>query len=154
MDTLVRTGLGDAVRTAYRRGTPILGICVGAQLVLDSSEEGQTPGFGFIPGQTKLFQLADRSLKIPHMGWNAITIEQPHPLLQSLQSGDELYFVHSYYLAPASAEHVYATTEHGFRFCVALGKNNLFATQFHPEKSGRLGLTLLSHFARWDGTPC
>lgn len=154
MDTLVRTGLGDAVRQAYARGTPILGICVGAQLVLDSSEEGETSGFGFIPGHTKLFRIDDPTLKIPHMGWNEVRVEQPHPLLQSLQQGDELYFVHSYYLEPAKREHVYATTEHGARFCVALGTGNLFATQFHPEKSGRIGLSLLSHFARWDGSPC
>jgi imidazole glycerol-phosphate synthase subunit HisH len=154
MDTLVQTGLGDAVRHAFQRGTPVLGICVGAQLVLDSSEEGETPGFGFIPGRTKLFRVSDPRLKVPHMGWNEVRVEQPHPLLQSLQPKDELYFVHSYYLEPARQEHVFATTEHGSRFCVALGRDNLFATQFHPEKSGRVGLTVLSHFARWEGTPC
>ncbi len=154
MATLVRTGLGDAVRHAFQRGTPILGICVGAQLLLDSSEEGETPGFGFIPGRTRLFRLEDHSLKIPHMGWNNVVVEQAHPLLSTLQTGDELYFVHSYYLDPAEPRHVYATTDHGFRFCVALGRDNLFATQFHPEKSGRVGLGLLARFASWDGTPC
>jgi imidazole glycerol-phosphate synthase subunit HisH len=154
METLVRTGLADAMRHAWKRGTPILGICVGAQLLLDSSEEGETPGFGFIPGRTRLFRLEDRSLKIPHMGWNNVTIEQPHPLLSSLRSGDELYFVHSYYLEPSDPRHVYATTDHGIRFCVALGRDNLFATQFHPEKSGRVGLGLLARFASWDGGPC
>ncbi|HEX7480541.1 MAG TPA: imidazole glycerol phosphate synthase subunit HisH [Polyangiales bacterium] len=154
MDTLQRTGLADAVRHAYQRGTPILGICLGAQLLLDSSEEGATQGFGFIPGRTRLFRVEDRSLKIPHMGWNTVVVEQAHPLLSTLRPGDELYFVHSYYLDPSDAHHVYATTEHGLRFCVALGKDNLFATQFHPEKSGPVGLGLLARFASWDGSPC
>ncbi|HEX2677156.1 MAG TPA: imidazole glycerol phosphate synthase subunit HisH [Polyangiales bacterium] len=154
MDTLLRTGLADALRTAHARGVPILGICVGAQLVLDSSEEGETPGFGFLPGRTRLFRLEDPALKIPHIGWNTVQIEQPHPLLETMKTGDELYFVHSYYLDPAKPEHVFATSDHGPRFCVALGKDNLFATQFHPEKSGRLGLGLLARFARWNGTPC
>jgi glutamine amidotransferase len=153
MDTLVRTGLADAVRHAHARGVPILGICVGAQLVLDSSEEGETPGFGFLPGRTRLFRLDDPALKVPHIGWNAVQIEQRHPLLEGLQSGDELYFVHSYYLDPSAREHVFATTEHGLRFCVALGKDNLFATQFHPEKSGKLGLGVLARFAGWNGDP-
>lgn len=154
METLERTGLGDAVRHAHARGVPILGICVGAQLALEHSEEGETRGFGLLPGHTRLFQLDDPALKVPHIGWNAIRIERPHPLLASMRSGDELYFVHSYYLDPSEPEHVYATTEHGIRFCVALGKDNLFATQFHPEKSGRIGLGLLSRFASWDGTAC
>jgi glutamine amidotransferase len=154
METLVRTGLADAVRAAHARGTPILGICVGAQLVLDSSEEGETPGFGFLPGRTRLFRLNDPTLKIPHIGWNSVRVERPHPLLETMKPNDELYFVHSYYLDPTSSEHVFATTEHGIRFCVALGKDNLFATQFHPEKSGPLGLGLLARFAKWDGTPC
>jgi glutamine amidotransferase len=154
MDTLVRTGIGDAVRHAFQRGTPILGICVGAQLVLDSSEEGETPGFGFIPGRTRLLRIEDPRLKIPHIGWNALQVERPHPLLSDIKTGDELYFVHSYYLDPVSNEHVYATVQHGARFCVALGRDNLFATQFHPEKSGRLGLSILSRFAGWDGKPC
>jgi len=83
-----------------------------------------------------------------------VQVERRHPLLEGLRENDELYFVHSYYLAPTTDEHVYATTEHGIRFCVAVGKNNLFATQFHPEKSGHIGLSLLSRFATWDGSPC
>ena len=154
MATLLRTGLGDAVRHAYERGVPTLGICVGAQLLLDSSEEGETQGFGLLPGRTRLFRLEDPALKIPHIGWNELRIERPHPLLDTMKNGDEVYFVHSYYLDPTDASHVYATSDHGIRFCVALGKDNLFATQFHPEKSGRLGLGLLSRFASWDGTPC
>lgn len=156
MDTLVHTGLADAVRQVVNSGKPVLGICVGAQLVLESSEEGPTPGLGFLPGHTRLLHVDDPRLKIPHMGWNAVQVERPHPLLAHLKANDELYFVHSYFLDPANPEHVYATTEHGARFCCALGKDNLFATQFHPEKSGKAGLALLDRFARWNGDskPC
>jgi imidazole glycerol-phosphate synthase subunit HisH len=151
METLERTGLAAAVRHVVDRGVPVLGICVGAQLLLDGSEEGPTKGFGLVPGQTRLLQVDDRRLKIPHMGWNQVRVEQFHPLLAHLRPQDELYFVHSYYLAPTDVGHVYATTEHGSRFCCAFGRDNLFATQFHPEKSGRLGLALLAQFARWNG---
>lgn len=154
METLVRSGLRDALLEAHGRGVPILGICVGAQLVLESSEEGPTPGLGFLPGHTRLLRVADPLLKIPHMGWNNVRVERPHPLLAHLQPHDELYFVHSYFLDPANATDVFATTEHGARFCCALGRDNLFATQFHPEKSGKVGLAILDRFARWDGKPC
>jgi imidazole glycerol-phosphate synthase subunit HisH len=154
METLDRTGLSDALREVRKRGTPLLGICVGAQLVLDGSDEGPTAALGFIPGQTRRLRTNEASLKVPHIGWNSVRIEQRHPLLAGLSDDDELYFVHSYFLDPARAEDVFVTTDHGPRFCAALGRDNLFATQFHPEKSGRLGLDLLSRFARWDGNPC
>jgi imidazole glycerol-phosphate synthase subunit HisH len=154
MDTLVRTGLADAVKHVVARGVPVLGICVGAQLALEASEEGPTPALGFFPGVTRLLKPGDPRLKVPHMGWNAVRVEQPHPLLRHLGSADELYFVHSYFLDPTDSKHVYATTEHGQRFCCALGRDNLFATQFHPEKSGKIGLQVLTNFATWAGTPC
>lgn len=154
METLEKTGLRDAVVAAFERGTPVLGICVGAQLLLDGSEEGPTQGLGLIPGMTRLFRLDDPGLKIPHMGWNAVRATRPHPLLAGLQQGDELYFVHSYYLAPSNPEHVFAVSDYGGEFACAIGRDNLFATQFHPEKSGRLGLDVLSRFATWEGTPC
>jgi len=152
MDTLVRTGLREAVLAAFARGAPILGICVGAQLVLDGSDEGPTPGLGLVRGRTRRFQLSDAALKVPHMGWNQVTPLRSHPLLAGVAPGDEFYFVHSYYPAPDDTACVYATSEHGTNFCCALGRDNLFATQFHPEKSGRLGLALIERFARWDGT--
>lgn len=154
METLVQTGLRDAVIEVARRGTPLLGICVGAQLMLDGSEEGPTDGLSLLPGMTRRFRLPDPALKIPHIGWNAVTVERPHPLLAGLSPGDELYFVHAYYLEPGNPAHVHASTDYGGRFCCAMGRDNLFATQFHPEKSGRLGLDLLRRFAAWDGTPC
>ena len=152
MDTLLRTGLRDALVDAFERGTPILGICVGAQLVLEGSDEGPTPGLGFIAGRTRRFDLGDPSLKVPHMGWNAVRATQPHPLLEGLSPEDECYFVHSYYPDPADVKSVFATSDHGGPFCCALGRDNLFATQFHPEKSGRVGLALLERFSRWEGS--
>jgi glutamine amidotransferase len=154
MQTLQRTGLGEALLQAAARGTPVLGICVGAQLMLDRSEEGPVDALGLIAGVTRRFVLDDPTLKIPHMGWNRVQPRRPHPLLEGLGSDDELYFVHSYYLDPTHEENAYAVTDHGGDFCCAIGRDNLFATQFHPEKSGRFGLALLERFARWDGTPC
>jgi glutamine amidotransferase len=153
METLERSGLRDALLEAHGRGVPILGICVGAQLVLDGSEEGPTLGLSLVPGMTKRFDLHDRALKVPHIGWNEVTVAREHPLLAGITPGDAMYFVHSYYFAPSDPAHVLAQTDYGGPFCCALGKGNLFATQFHPEKSGRLGLDLLARFARWDGNP-
>jgi len=154
MQTLCEKGLDQALREAVTRGTPVLGICVGAQLLLDGSEEGPTEGLGLLPGMTRRFALEDPALKVPHIGWNAVLCRRPHPLLAGLGEADELYFVHSYYLDPADPEHVFSVTDYGGEFCSALGRDNLFATQFHPEKSGRLGLDLLQRFARWDGGSC
>lgn len=154
MDTITARGLDQALQSAFARGAPILGICVGAQLMLDGSDEGDTRAIGFIPGQTRRFKLDDPSLKVPHMGWNIVRVERPHPLLAGIEVGDAFYFVHSYYLDPSAPEAVFASADYGQPFCCALGRDNLFATQFHPEKSGRLGLALLERFARWEGTAC
>src|SRR5262249_39003149 len=147
METLTRTGLGEALREAFTRGTPILGICVGAQLLLDGSEEGETQGLGLIPGMTRRFKLADPSLKVPHIGWKEGRPARPHFLLEGVEPGDEFYFVHSYYLQAQQPQAVFALSDYGGDFCCAIGRDNLFATQFHPEKSGRLGLRLLQRFA-------
>ena len=151
MEYLEKTGLDTAIKRAFRAGVPILGICIGAQIALDSSEEGPQKCLGLLPGQTVRFRLQDKRLKIPHMGWNEVTVKRPHPLLEGIKKGDEFYFVHSFYPQPADEKNVYATSGHGIDFCCALGSGNLFATQFHPEKSGRLGLELLARFARWEG---
>jgi len=152
MDHLRNLGLDRALHTAHEKGTPILGICLGTQIVLSHSEEGDVQCLGLEPGQVKRFVPRDPSMKIPHMGWNAVKVVRPHPLLRSVRDGDEFYFVHSYYPAEVSEDHVLAVTEYGITFCSVFGSGNLFATQFHPEKSGRFGLAMLERFARWDGT--
>jgi len=152
MESMKITGLDIALKQAFNSEIPILGICLGAQIILDSSEEGNQECLGLIPGVTVRFNLRDKLLKIPHMGWNEVRVVQSHPLLDGIKEGDEFYFVHSYYPQPTDKNHIYAVSNHGNDFCSALGYRNLFATQFHPEKSGRLGLQLLEHFAGWDGT--
>lgn len=149
MRTLIDTGVGDALREAHRQGIPILGICVGAQLILERSEESSIPCLGLIEGATVRFQPKGQPLKVPHIGWNEVRACQAHFLFEELEPGDEFYFVHSFYPSPADASNVYGTTEYGGTFCCALGRDNLFATQFHPEKSGRLGLRLLTRFCSW-----
>lgn len=135
----------------FAGGIPILGICLGAQIVLSHSEEGDTPCLDLIPGNCRRFQLTDRSLKIPHMGWNELLMTQSHDILKDVKRDDELYFVHSFYPQPDDTSHIFATCEYGVTFPAAIGHKNLFATQFHPEKSGRIGLTLLRNFSQWDG---
>ena len=152
MDYMTKTGLDTALKKAFEDGIPILGICLGAQIILDMSEEGNQKCLGLVPGTTVHFEINDRLLKIPHMGWNEVTAVQPHPLLDGIKAGDEFYFIHSFYPQPAGEKDVYAVSNHGRDFCSALGRRNLFATQFHPEKSGRLGLQLLERFAGWDGS--
>jgi imidazole glycerol-phosphate synthase subunit HisH len=151
MAFLQELGLHTAILAAFKAGVPILGICLGAQIGLESSEEGPTKCLGLIPGKTVRFQLNDKSLKIPHIGWNEVKAVKAHPLLAGIKGGDEFYFVHSYYPQPAAKENVYAVADYGGDFCCAIGHKNYFATQFHPEKSGRLGLELLERFTRWDG---
>ena len=151
MENLTRTGLGLAIKQAFLSGTPILGICLGAQVVLDRSEEGDTPCLGIITGTTVRFKLQDKSLKIPHIGWNSVKVTQPHPLLEGVDKEDEFYFVHAYYPQAVHPENVYAVSNYGGEFCCAVGSKNLFAVQFHPEKSGRFGLQMLQRFAKWDG---
>jgi imidazole glycerol-phosphate synthase subunit HisH len=151
MKYLQKTGLDTALKNAFKSGVPILGICLGAQIVLDSSEEGPQKCLGLVPGKTVRFKLKDKSLKIPHMGWNEVKVVKTHPLLDGIKKGDEFYFVHSCYPNPSLKENIYAVADYGGDFCCALAYKNLFATQFHPEKSGRLGLELLERFTRWEG---
>lgn len=152
MDTLRASGLDEAIVAAVKKGTPTLGICIGAQIVLDRSEEGDVQTLGLIEGTTVRFRPTDPRLKVPHIGWNEVRVAKEHPLLQGIESGDEFYFVHSYYPSPKDPARVHATAEYGGEFCCALGRDNLFATQFHPEKSGPLGLALLERFSKWEGT--
>ena len=149
MNVLKARGLDSALKEAFRRGSPILGICIGCQIILTHSEEGDTPGLDLIPGECVRFRIQDPSLKIPHMGWNAVTVTQPHPVIAHLRPGDEFYFVHSYYPRPADSGCVYAICDYGLPFPAAIGTGNLFAVQFHAEKSGPVGLQLLENFAHW-----
>jgi len=152
-------GLVDVVRQAAAE-RPFLGICMGMQVLLDHSEEnGGTACLGVLPGTVRFFgeRLSDpesgERLKIPHMGWNQVKQSGPHPLWEGIEQDTRFYFVHSYYVAPAEAALTAATTDYGLRFCAAVARNNLFAVQFHPEKSQHAGLTLLQNFLRWDGRP-
>jgi len=154
MSVLRERGFDVALREAFERGIPIMGICVGAQVSLSHSDEGDTPCLDLIKGNCPRFELMDKSLKVPHMGWNAVTVTQPHPILKGLKPGDEFYFVHSYYPQPRDESNVYATCEYKITFPAAIGRKNLFATQFHPEKSGRIGLNMLKNFSQWEGVIC
>ena len=151
MATLKELGLDRALQESFRKGTPILGICLGAQIILEYSEENDnTPCLGLLPGRTRSLP-RQAGLKIPHMGWNRVRFLQPHPVFQDLPEEAEYYFVHSYYPDPAEKSMVLGVTEHGVEFPSALGWRNLVATQFHPEKSGRYGLKILENFLAWDG---
>ncbi|MFO7534365.1 MAG: imidazole glycerol phosphate synthase subunit HisH [Kiritimatiellia bacterium] len=153
MDTLRRAGLVEALREAAGRGAPFLGICLGTQIILERSEEdGGVPCIGLIKGGCRGFQFANPRIKIPQMGWNAVKRLRPHPVFEGIPDESEFYFVHSYYPDPADPAERLAETEYGgFSFASVLSRKNVVATQFHPEKSGRIGLQLLTNFARWNG---
>lgn len=151
MATLRKLGLDQALSQSFRRGTPILGICLGAQIILEHSEENDATCLGLLPGRTRALPLQP-NLKIPHMGWNRVRFLKSHQVFKDLPETAEYYFVHSYYPAPSRAEMVLAVTEHGMEFPSAIGWRNLVATQFHPEKSGRFGLKILENFLAWDGS--
>jgi glutamine amidotransferase len=155
MDELARTGLGD-VACAVAGSRPMLCICVGMQALFERSEEnGGTPCLGLVKGEVKRF--ADNmpgpdghKLKVPHMGWNQVH-QASHPLWDGIAQDSRFYFVHSYYTAPVDSALVAGSSDYGGAFCCALAGENLFAVQFHPEKSQRAGLALLGNFSRWDG---
>ena len=151
MATLRELGLDQALQKSWQRGVPILGICLGAQIILEHSEENDTPCLGLLPGRTRALPRQPH-LKIPHMGWNSVRFLRPHPVFTGLPPAAEYYFVHSYYPDPAEKTMVLGVTEHGVEFPSALGWRNLVATQFHPEKSGRFGLQILENFLAWDGS--
>jgi glutamine amidotransferase len=151
MEVLRARGLDAALREAYAQGTPILGICLGSQIVLDRSEEGDTACLGLLPGISKRFVFSDPSLKIPHMGWNRLRKKREHPVLRGSSTDEEFYFVHSYYPQPADPESVIAECEYGSPFPAVIGRANLIAAQFHPEKSGPAGLRILRNFVEWNG---
>ncbi len=151
---LKKNGLDTALKNAFASGTPIMGICLGTQIILSHSDEEDTECLGLIQGNCPKFNLKDKTLKIPHMGWNEVSVTRSHFILKDVKQGDEFYFVHSYYPQPFDQNLVFGTCEYEITFAAAIGYKNLFATQFHPEKSGRLGLNLLKNFSCWDGKTC
>jgi len=151
MASLVRLGLADAVRDVVGAGIPFFGICLGAQILLSRSEEDRgVDTLGLIPGEVKRFQPADRYDKVPHMGWNSVGPSRPHPLFDGIDDDSEFYFVHSYYPDPEPSAVLGTTGYAGIRFASVVGRANLVATQFHPEKSGPVGLRMLDNFVRWN----
>jgi glutamine amidotransferase len=158
MRELARSGLMASVLQAAAH-KPLFGVCVGMQMLLDHSAEGGeagTPSLGLIPGEVVKFDLAgqhqpDGSLyKVPQMGWNQVFQTQPHPLWAGVPEGSHFYFVHSFYAQPSDARHSAGETDYGQRFTSALARDNIFATQFHPEKSAAQGLTLYRNFLHWN----
>jgi len=142
--------LEESVR---RRGKPFLGICVGLQLMAERGlEHGLTPGLDWIEGEVRVIEPSDQSLKIPHMGWNTLRLAREHALFEGIPTGDRglnAYFVHSYHLVPAREDALVATTDYAGPITAFVAKNNVAGSQFHPEKSQKLGLALIANFLKW-----
>lgn len=157
MESIKRLSLDAAIKDALLSGRPILGICLGTQIIMDYSEENNTECIGIVGGKVLAFRF-DKNiknkfyLKIPHMGWNSVTLQKTHFILSDIKENDEFYFVHGYYPAPKDNSHLIATTTYGISFASIIGYKNIIATQFHPEKSGRPGLSILKNFCVWE--PC
>jgi glutamine amidotransferase len=154
MRELADSGLRESVLEAAA-AKPLMGVCVGMQMLLDHSEEQDTPGLGLIPGQVHRFRLEGQlqpdgsRYKVPQIGWNQVWQRQPHPVWGEVPDGAWFYFVHSFYARPSEARHSAGETEYGERFTSAVGRDNIFATQFHPEKSAAHGLALYRNFLHW-----
>lgn len=155
MQEINRLDIGKVVKQAIKE-KPVLAICVGMQALMQSSEEnGGIDCLDILPGQVKYFgdthkDAQGKKLKVPHMGWNNVTQQQDHPLWQSIQQGSRFYFVHSYYVESVNNPNVFATCDYGLEFAASLQQGNLFAVQFHPEKSAEAGLQLLKNFCHWQ----
>ena len=161
MAELRGSGLLESVLEAAA-SKPLFGVCVGMQMLLELSEEGDTPGLGLFPGRVRKFDLAGRvqpdgsRFKVPQMGWNQVDPQRHgprqelHPLWQGIAQGAYFYFVHSFYAQPSNAAHCAAEADYGGRFAAAIARDNLFATQFHPEKSAAHGLALFRNFLHWN----
>jgi glutamine amidotransferase len=156
MDDLKRNKLDKALIESFKKKIPILGICLGSQVIMDMSYENDTPCLGLVEGEVVRFpdNLKDpkgRRLKVPHMGWNSVKLKMSHPLFEGIDPKSEFYFVHAYYPAPEVPDRILGETFYGIDFTSVIMSHNLVATQFHPEKSGRPGLKILANFCEWDG---
>jgi len=156
MSDLKKRKLDMALKEAFKNKKPILGICLGTQIIMETSEENDTQCLGIISGRVARFvydqaKPEDAKLKVPHMGWNSVNFKRPHPLFEGLDKDSEFYFVHSYYPVPDNPSNILGETDYITRFASVLAAGNLAAMQFHPEKSGTPGLTILENFSRWDG---
>jgi len=148
MKELTQRGFVDPLREWLEQDRPFLGICLGLQLLFDRSfEGGEHRGLGVLAGEVLRFDVP-APLKVPHMGWNELQLQKPAPILEGINSGDHLYFVHSYYVAPEDPEVVAVEADYGGPFCAMVWRGQLFATQFHPEKSQQVGLQILENFSR------
>jgi glutamine amidotransferase len=148
MQSLDTLGLTEAIRDYSASGRPMLGICLGAQIILGHSEEGDVDCLGLIEGDVVQLEVP-ATAKVPHMGWNAVRPARSHALWDGITEGSQFYFVHSYAPAPASDEVALGTTDYYGDFVSAVGRANIVATQFHPERSGRVGLKLMENFLTW-----
>jgi len=171
-DRIVFPGQGampDCMREVDRRGLreplldaaqckPFLGLCIGLQMLFEHSEEGDIKGLGILPGRVvrfpaeRMHDASGNKLKVPHMGWNKVLQKQPHPMWAGIEEGSRFYFVHSFYVEAADPEMIAGETHYPFAFTCAVARNNIFAVQFHPEKSQSVGLRLLSNFVHWSGS--
>ena len=149
MSHLRARGLVEPIKKFVSAGKPFMGVCLGLQLLLDGSDEGNEPGLGVMPGWVRRLPAG---LKTPHMGWNQVEFSARHPVLDGVPSNSYFYFVHSYYADPKERSLVAGTTDYGVRFCSAVARGNLVAVQFHPEKSGSQGLKLYQNFVRLADT--
>ena len=155
MRELHDSGMHEAVMHAAAH-KPLMGVCVGMQMLLDRSQEGDTPSLGLIPGQVVRFDLAGRiqadgsRFKVPQIGWNRVRQSRPHPVWQGVADESWFYFVHSFYACPSDARHTVGQADYGGLFTAAVARDNIFATQFHPEKSAQAGIALYRNFLHWN----
>jgi glutamine amidotransferase len=155
MQSLRESGAEEALLRATKT-KPVMGVCVGEQMLFEMSEEGNAPGLGLLPGKVVRFQLdgklqADGSrFKVPQMGWNRVRQSRAHPLWNGVADNSYFYFVHSYFAVPENAGHTIGETDYGAPYCCAVAKDNIVATQFHPEKSANAGLQLYKNFVHWN----
>ena len=143
MEALQERGLVEPLREYVASGRPFLGVCLGLQLLLERTEEGDAPCLGIVPGVVKRLPA---TLKVPHIGWNSVHFQREEPVFQDVPQDSHFYFVHSYYPAPEDGAGVVGTTHYGIPFCSVYARDNLVATQFHPEKSGSIGLRIYQNF--------